>query len=170
MQILARGEILKDAVGKPNCMQWNITDGHAFMIVHVDGESVERYKLGGHYDFACVPIGNVLFFCVKYGREDWISAPYTPHLSRDWRYVEYESGKGMPLSVCLVRTDDGMIVDMDFMVLGNGFSNAVSCLSAELMRQTFDPRAYDQTIQAVYRQIPTDRELASLTEIRYSID
>lgn len=173
MQMFAKGQVLEEAIGMSNCMMWNISDGHAWMAVHVDGKSIDRYRLGGHYDFACVPIRDVLFFCARYGQHgyvNWMSAPFSPHLAEDRKYGLYEPGKGMPLSVLLVRTDDGMIVDMDFMVLGNDFSNTVSRLSSELLRQKFDPEAYNRTIQAVYQKIPTDEELAAQAKIRYSID
>lgn len=173
MKIFEEGNILEAAIGRPNGMLWDISGGYAQMVVHIDSESIDQFRLGGHYDFACVPIRDVMFFCVKYGQyghTNWMSAPYSPHLSDSHELVIYESGTGMPLFICLVRTDDGVIIDTDSMVLGNSFSNAVAGLSAELRHQEFDMGTYQRTIQAVYQQIPTDEELASLAEIRYSID
>ena len=170
MIILSKGTVLENYIGAASGITWNIDNDGATVIVRVERDMLQQYKLGGHYDFACVPIKDTLFFCVKWGDNDWISAPFSPHLSGSFKTSVYEKGKGMPLTVLLVCTDNGVIEDMDLMGLGTDFSNEISSISKALLSENFDINKYRNTIETVYQEFESDEELANISEIKYSID
>lgn len=170
MFMLSKGQKIEQFIGSQSGFMFDIIDGHGVLFVIVDEGDVERFKLGGHYDFWCTSFNETLFFAAKIKNNPWYSAPYSPHLSPQYALTEFESGKGMPLSVALVSTADGIVKDFDFLTLGNAFSNAIYTLCEEIAEKPFDPQRHSMTIQAVYQKFSTDEELVAQPGAAYSID
>ncbi|MCR4925552.1 MAG: hypothetical protein K5917_04605 [Clostridiales bacterium] len=170
MDILSKGQIFEEFIGQPSCMRWDIDKNGAKMIVQLSSDLIESFKLGGHYDFACVPINDILFFCARWNNSEWLSAPFSPHLSQSFSFQEFKKGEGMPLNVLLICTDTGELIDMDFMGLGTDFSNKVYELNKKLYSKPFNADSYFEDINRVYSEYANDEELVKLSDIKYSID
>ncbi|MCR4925424.1 MAG: hypothetical protein K5917_03955 [Clostridiales bacterium] len=169
MNTICVGQVFEEFIGQPSCIRWEMRE-HARLIAQLSSDIIVNFKLGGHYDFACTPIDNIMFFCARWGENDYLSAPFSPHLADYYKPCVYEEGEGMPLEILLICTDTGELVDMDFLVLGNDFSNQISRLSEKLLKESFDNEEYSRSIAEVYQKFATDNEIAELTDIKYSID
>lgn len=59
---------------------------------------------------------------------------------------------------------------MDFMVLGNSFSNTLNALNKDILDKGFNPVKHQMTIQSVYQKYLTDEELTKQPGAMYSIE
>lgn len=168
--LLVKGMILKQFVGSQSRILFDINEGCGILLFAVDEPYLSQYKLGGHYDFWCKCFDDTLFFAVKLGENPWVSTPYSPFMSKKYKPESYPKGTGMSLVVALISTADGIVKDVDFMVLGNEFSNTLSTLNQEILKKGFNPVRYQITVQAVYQKYPTDKELVNQPGTTYSID
>lgn len=168
--LLAKGMTLDQFVGSQSGILFDINEGHGTLLFVVDEPYLSQYKLGGHYDFWCKCFDETLFFAVKLRENPWASAPYSPFMSKKYEPEFYPKGTGMSLIVALISTADGIVKDMDFMVLGNKFSNTISVLNQQILSKGFNPVRYQATIQSIYQRYPTDEELVNQPGAIYSID
>lgn len=168
--MFVKGQKLEQFVGAQTGFMFDIVGWHGVLLIIVDEANLERFKLGGHYDFWCSSFNETLFFAAKVGGNCWYSAPYSPHLSQQYELSEFESGKGMPLIIALVSNKDGVIKDLDFLTLGNEFSNTVYDFCECILEKNFDFQRYNMTIQAVYQKFETDDILVTQPGVTYSID
>lgn len=169
--ILVKGEVLQEMIGKPSTALWNMDEKGRITFIYVFSEEyLSQIKLGGHYDFACKLINNVLFLCIKCGDFDWISAPYSPHLAKEYNYHEYEKGKGKPTTVLVVNNSNGVIEQMDMLGLGTDISNTIEKSAKKLCDFGFDSELYNYNINKTYEMYATDEKLAEEADETYSID
>ena len=168
--MLMKGSKIEQLEGSQTGIMFDINEAGGCLIFVVDETHLEQYKLGGHYDFWCTSLNETLFFAVKLGDNPWISAPYSPFMSKDYKPNSYPKGKGMNLTVILVSNADGIIKDIDFMVLGDSFSNTLNALNEEILDKGFNPVKHQMTIQSVYQKYASDEELMSQPGARYSIN
>lgn len=169
-QAFGIGTRIPQFVGEQSGIMLNLDayGGQLFFII--DEKHLAEYKLGGHYDFWCLKISDVIFFGVKLGKNPHAAAPFTPYLSPDYVGDYYESGTGMPLRIALISNADGIVKDFDFLVLGNNISNELIALCEEIRKKPFNRKKYQETIQMVYSLFPTDEHISLLAECTYSID
>lgn len=170
MNYLFKGQKLEQFIGSQNGVMFDIVGSSAVLFIIMDEKHLSQYKLGCHYEFWATSFNETLFCAVKVGNNAWASAPYTPYLSNDFSLEPFAKGKGLPLTVALVSNRDGIVKDVDFLVLGNNFSNNLYMLCQNILRKKFDFQRYQLTIQAVYQKFATDDELVMQPGIRYSID
>lgn len=170
MMIYMKGSVLKECIGKPNTTLWNMdTSGHATFIFALSEELLSSFQIGGAYDFACKREDDILFLCVKPEGCDWVSAPYSPHLSK-YTHKLYEDEEGKALSILIVNNEDGAIQEMDFLALGTDFSYFIEQNAQDISKNSFDLAEYQNSINQVYQKYATDEELANSSSIWYSID
>ncbi len=170
MNILCKGDILEAFIGGNPCLKFDIDNSGAVLYVSVFKDMLREFKIGGHYKFSFVRLNNIIFFCAKWGELSWMSAPFSPHLAQDFEDTEYEEGLGMPLTVILIDVEDGEIHKLDFLVLGNEFSNALNKTAVEILKTPFDINAHKQNIKKTYSEYATDKLLVDISEHKYSID
>ena len=170
MQRLEIGTRVPQFVGSHSGIMLDMDEYGGQLFFIIDEKHLGEYKLGGHYDFWCAKIKDVIFFGVKLGSNPHAAAPFSPHLSKLYTYTHYEKGKGMPLRIALISTADGIVKDFDFLVLGNAFSNQIQKYCKEIMRKPFNMRNYHLAIQAVYDVCLSDEDISYLAEVHYSID
>ena len=168
--VFVKGQKLEQFVGRQTGFMFDIVESCGVLFIIVDEENLERFKLGGHYDFWCSGYNETLFFAAKIRSNPWYSAPYTPHLSSAYMLTEFDRGKGMPLTVVLVSNADGIIEDIDFLTLGNTFSNSLYLLCEDILKKPFDMQRHQLTIQAVYQKFANDDLLTTQPGATYSID
>ena len=168
--MLFKGQKIGQFAGAQSGFMFDIQDSQGILFVIVNESDLERFKLGGHYDFWCTSYNETLFFAAKIQNNPWYSAPYTPHLSPSYALEEFEDGKGLPLLVALVSTADGVVKDLDFMTLGNKFSNTLVYLCEDILEKPFNQQRHQLTINAVYQQFATDDILVTQPGATYSID
>ena len=168
--ILTKGRKIEQFKGKQTGIMFDINENGGLLFFVVDEAHLKQYKLGGHYDFWCTSFNDTLFFAVKLGENFWISAPYSPFMSKGYTPQFYQKGMGMNLVVALISNMDGIIKDIDFMVLGNSFSNTLNLLNKDILAKGYNPVRHQMTIQAVYQKYETDDKLIQQPGARYSID
>ena len=165
------GDIIDQFAGSQTGIMFDIIDEMGMLFFVVDESQVQQYKLGGHYDFWCTSYNDtVAFFAVKLRDNPWHSAPYSPHLSPNDTFNTYPEGKGMALTVVLVSNKNGEVKGIDFMVLGNTFSNNIMMICNNIQENEFNPDLHQAVVQAVYQKFQTDDELVQEPGTRYSID
>lgn len=98
-----------------------------------------------------------------------VSAIHTA-LSQGYKPRHYPTGNGLPLTVALVSTKSGIIKGLDFIGLGNAFSNEITKFNEEILSKPFDQASYQKTIDDVYQKFSTDEELVKLPGVTCSID
>lgn len=157
--IYAKGMVLEKYIGYPETMQFELVKNQ--IIIVMSRENIERYPLGGTFEFRFEPVYNTIFLLMKYGNCSWMSAPYSPHLSADFEAVAFEEGEGLALSIMQICNEDGKICNMSFLALTTDFSNLLYC-TADIIYQTipFDYEEHKKVIAAVYNRFQTDEELA----------
>ena len=165
-----KGQTIEQFIGSQTGAMFDIVDSKGILFVIVDDTHIEQFKLGGHYEFWCTSYNETLFLAVKLGDNSWMSAPYTPHLSSNYSLAKFPKKTGMPLTVVLLSNVDGVIKDVDFMVLGNEFSNTLRVLCDDIMDKPFNFQRHQLTIQAVYNKFSTDDELVMQPGVTYSLD
>lgn len=168
--ILTKGTKIEQFKGKQTGIMFDINENGGLLFFVVDEAHLKQYKLGGHYDFWCTSFNDTLFFAVKLGENFWTSAPYSPFMSKGYTPQFYPKGMGMNLVVALISNMDGIIKDIDFMVLGNSFSNTLNLLNKDILAKGYNPVRHQMTIQAVYQKYETDDKLIQQPGARYSID
>lgn len=169
MEIFYEGQTLDGCIGAGTCINFDISEDGARLLIKSEPEYLETFRQGWS-SICCVPVNKTLFFCLRWDGE-WISAPYSPHLSEDgFAPAEYDCGSGMPLQEVLVNTESETVENIRLSVLGNTFSNAVSTQIKALLKQPFDPNFHRKAIDAVYGRYSSDEELAALASpaLRYS--
>ena len=164
------GKKFNQFIGSQSGFMFDIIDNCGILFVIVDEDNIEQFKLGGHYDFWCSSYNETLFFASKIANNPWYSAPYTPHLSSDYKLYEFDEGMGMPLTIVLISNSDGVIKELDFLTLGNHFSNTLYYLCEDILDKPFDSRRHTLTIQAVYQKFSSDELLVKEPGATYSID
>lgn len=83
----------------------------------------------GEFNFKTIIIDNVIFFLFKFGNEQWMDAPYTPHLSKHLSKLEnLEDGKGYSLSVILSDATTGEAQALRLLGLDTKTSKAIKHL------------------------------------------
>jgi len=157
-EIYAKGMIIDRYIGHPETMRFDLVDNQ--IIVVMSRENIERYPLGGSFEFRFEAVYNTIFLLMKYGNCPWLSAPYSPHLSVDFEAVAFDEGEGMALSIIQICNDDGKIYHMSLLGLTTDFSNLLYC-TADILYQAipFDLDEHRKLITAVYNKM-TDEELA----------
>lgn len=171
MQILQKGTILKQFIGADTGIMFDMTHDSATLIFSISPLQLQQFEFGGHYDFWCRQFDNVIFLAVKLRDNPWAAAPFSPYLMQEPELPDYlPAGKGLPLFIFLVNNENGMIVNCDFLTLGNQFSNTLIRMSHSILESPFDPRKHRMTIQRVYQAYVTDNDLAQSPGCQYSID
>lgn len=169
-QVFRKGTKIAQFVGSQTGIMLNLDEYGGTLFFIIDEKHLNQYKLGGHYDFWCVKISDVIFFGVKLGQNPHAAAPFTPYLSPKYTSIHFEEGKGMPLRIVLVSNADGVVKDFDFLVLGNRISNKLMDFCEEIRKKPFDRNGFQYTIQEIYRLCPSDEYITCLAECTYSID
>ena len=164
------GECVEQFIGSSQGIMWDVDSSGASLIFIIKEEYLSQYRLGGHYDFFFTRFNETMFICVKLGNNPWASAPYTPHCSPDFELVNYEKGMGMPVKVMLINATNGIIQQIDFLVLGHDFSANFMYNCEDILSSPFDSMGHQLTIQAVYQRHLTDEELTTTKGVFYSID
>lgn len=167
---LTKGQTITQFIGSQSGIMFDIIDSNGVLFIIVDDAYLEQYKLKGHYDFWCTSFNETLFFAIKLGEHAWASAPYSPHLSLHYSLKKFPEKTGMGLTVALISNNNGIVKDIDFMVLGNKFSNSLYLLCNDIVGKPFDYQRHQLTIQAVYQKYTTDDELVKQPGITYSLD
>lgn len=170
MQILQVGTILRQFKDMDTGIMFDMADENATLIFNMSPLQLQSFKLGGHYEFWCHQFNNVIFFAVKLRDNPWAAAPFSPYLMQAKLPDFLPAGKGLPLFIALVNNTSGIVVDSDFMSLGNEFSNMLIKMSQSILATPFDPRKHRLTVQNVYQTYITDNDLAQSPGYRYSID
>ena len=170
MLLLGKGIKLDQFVGSRTGIMFDLIDNGGVLFFIVDEEQLEQYKLGGHYDFWCTSFNETVFFAVKLRDNQWVSAPYSPFLSTGYNPTHYPKGEGMGLAIALVSTTDGIIKDLDLLVLGSTFSNAITKLNEDILSKGFNPVKHQMTVRAIYQRFPNDEELVRQPGVTYSIN
>lgn len=168
--MLMKGIKIEQFKGNQTGIMFDINENGGLLFFVVDEAHLEQYNLGGHYDFWCTSFNETLFFAVKLGDNLWASAPYSPFMSKGYKPEFYPEGMGMNLIVVLISNADGIVKDIDFMVLGNSFSNALNLLNRDILAKGYNPVRHQMTIRAVYQKYATDEELIQQPGVKYSID
>ena len=158
MEVFVKGMTIEKYIGYPQTMIFDLVANQ--IIIVMNRENIERYPLGGSFEFRFEPIYNTIFLLMKYGNCPWMSAPYSPHLSADYEAVAFDEGEGLALSIIQICNDNGKICNMSFLGLTTDFSNLLYC-TADILYQAipFDIDEHRKLIVAVYNKM-TDEELA----------
>ena len=169
--ILGKGQAIAEFIGKSPTMKFDIDEQGAVLKIILSEDMLDKIKLGGHYDFYMTRVNDTVFICFKTENSVWSSAPYTPHLSKNFEIIKYEEGEGMPLTIIEVCNKDGVIINMELLGLGNVFSNELMLQCSQILNHQWNPDYHNSTINAVYDRFPTDDELVENTDgICYSTD
>lgn len=111
----------------------------------------------GEFNFKTIIIDNIIFFLFKFGNEQWMDAPYTPHLSKHLSKLEQlEDGKGYSLSVILSDATTGEAQALRLLGLDTKTSKAIKHLIETQINEDFDINEYDKKLKRIYRTYTTD--------------
>lgn len=166
---ICKGTVIPKFVGFQNSMMWDVVQNVAYLFIIGDLSIQQSFKLDGHYDFGIKKIDSVIFITIKVGKNRWASAPYSPHFSSYYEPGVFYGKTGLPLFICKVSNETGAVIDIDFLVLGNSFSNYFMTLVNECLNEPFDPKKYQKDIERVYAQY-SDVQLSEISDSNYSID
>ena len=119
-------------------------------------EEIREFK-SGTFQMAVTEERKTLFLLTKFGQLGWADCPYSTQLSDRRKELPelQESHKGYSLDAFLVDPSTNLLVCRRLVRMTPDFSRKFRSLLLDDMEKPFDPVAYDQTVQEVYRSYPT---------------
>lgn len=112
-------------------------------------------------------VEDVLFFIFKFGKMEWMDAPYEPALyAEPQNYDEVDTGMGASLIVCCADTATGMVMGLRSLGLTNMMSNKLhtTCNELDKRHRPLDISKYHQTIKSIYQRYPTSAQMLPLVK------
>lgn len=161
--IFRKGMVLTEYVGHNEMMRFDLAEQQLEIVMSL--ENINRYPISGPFEFRFLPVVNTIFLLFRYGNSPWLSAPYSPHLSENFKACCYEEGKGFALTTLQISNEDGMIKNISLITPSTEFCNSLYC-AADIIYQTipFDLQEHRKVIGAIYSLFSTDDELAEQCE------
>lgn len=163
MDYFFKGLVLPEYIGYCETMRFDLSEQQLDIVM--SSENIGRYPICGPFEFRFLPVYNTIFLLFRYGNSPWFSAPYSPHLSENFKARCYEEGKGFALTILQISNEDGMIKNILLVTPSTDFCNSLYC-AADIIYQTipFDLQEHRKVIGAVYNAFSTDGELAEQCE------
>lgn len=159
----SEGMIIDEYIGYPETMRCELAD-HQVVII-MSKKHIESYPLCGDFEFRFERVYNTIFLLMRYGNSQWMSAPYSPNLSRDFKPLTFNEGEGLALSVFQICNEDGRIYNMSVLGLTTDFSNRLYSAAEDIYQNVpFDFTEHDAVIAKVYNMFKTDEELAEICD------
>ena len=119
-----------------------------------------------------ITMNNIIFLTFKFGDLPWMDAPYTPHLSKNLHFDDFndlkDDGKGLSLIVYLIDSDNGQIKVMRLLGMDNKFSRSLIKDISEISQKEFDQFTYHADLSQVYCKYSTN-DLTKLADCYFKI-
>lgn len=121
----------------------------------------------GVFNLKLLEMNNILFLLFKFGLEQWIDVPFSPHLSRNKDFIPHniENGMGYPLRVYLIDANTGILKVLKLIGLSTEISNEFREIYLKLRGNDFNAKEYDQMLNKIYSTYSTN-QLVQLTRYK----
>lgn len=162
----SEGMCVKELIGQHGLM-FDFCQAGAVLIYMMDDDERADYDLIKPYRVHCTRIKDTLFICSKLGDTYWASAPFSPHLTADYHYVEYKEGTGMAVTALLVRSADGIIQKVHIWSFGTEFSRYFMNQCEDILDEPFDSHRHQMTVYSTYQKYELDDEIAELPGVSF---
>lgn len=110
----------------------------------------------GVFQFELAYIHGIIFFLFKFGSEEWIDLPYTPHLSKNLHSIEPVGySGGYTLNIIFSNALTGEICSIGKVTLDYMLSRYLQELVETELEKKFDVALYDNTLNQIYSKYTT---------------
>lgn len=166
------GEIYKQFKGQEG-VQFGIDDGGASLIVRFaspEPDEVEQFKEGHPFEIKLTTIHDVMMISVKIGDLNWMSAPYSPHLSKgNTKFEMPAEGQGLALTIYFVDATTGELKSMRLVGLSTNFTRELFKEAISQKMSPFDIDKYQENVKKVYLR-HSITAIAKMSNIRCKIN
>ena len=143
------------ALGHAEGCYFDMADDAAAIMVFMErpSENEKEQMSENHYvKYAMLPYENVIMMLFKFGRLEWMDAPYTPHLSKNLTKLQTISdGLGYATHILLFDTQTGKLVGQRLLGMPTDFSNRLADEVMRIRKNPFDINKFNNDIQKAYR-------------------
>lgn len=155
------GEVLENAVGKPEGVIIDVDDSGMQIIVNFYDpapDEIAQFGQGISFEIKYVVLQkDVLMFTLKIGNLSWMDAPYNPHLSQNLTHdlPNFADGKGLGAILILTDAATGKVVSLRMLGLSEKFSNSLAKEVKNLKNKAFTRQEYDLHLAQIYTKYQT---------------
>ena len=129
----------------------DLTDDGINIILYFHGPHQEEIKsvMEGNINIGFIKLDSVIFFSLKIGSIPYQTLPYSIHLSGNLSSIEYPNeGEGLPATIFLVDSNNGILKAIRFVGLGNSFSNEFLNAAEKQSHEAFDSVTYNNDVKS----------------------
>lgn len=153
------GKLFKPGVTRyPDGTRFDFLQTGAMLNIFMDfptSNEVEEIR-SGKFELGFYEEEDIIFFLFRFGRSQFMDAPYTVHKSEPFTFNEIQSGTGFSLTVTLVDGTNGIIKAIRYVGLSTDFSNRLKKAVERLEKQPFSASQYTEKLQQVYKNYSTE--------------
>lgn len=166
------GQVYQQFAGQEG-ITFNIIDEGANLIVRFsdpETEEVAQFKEGQPFEIKLTTIYGVMMISVKIGNLNWMTAPYSPHLSKgNTKFQLPADGQGLALTICLVDAATGELKSMRLVGLSTDFTRELFKETMTQKMSPFDIDEYDYNIKKAYLRHST-KAIVKMSNVRCKIN
>lgn len=108
-------------------------------------------------------VQDIIFMLFRFGKGEFMDAPYTVHLSVPFEFEELVENSGYGLLITLVDASNGILKGMRLVGFSNEFSKAFRQVVERQKACKFNTRNYDATLNMIFDQYST-ADLVNMAE------
>ncbi len=153
------GQVVKNFISHPECVQFDIDDSGAIMLVFFDRPTqneIDQFKADKNFEIRFIELSDVIMITAKIGNLNWIDAPYNAHLSKNLsKFTLPNEEEGLALTLILVDAHSGEIKSIRLMGLSTNFTRKLFGSAMEQKINEFDKNKYDEKIRSIYAKYNT---------------
>lgn len=151
------GDKIDSFIGRPDGCVFDLDDSGAVMFVFFANPTEhEIAQFSGNFELRFTKLQNIIMFCNKIGKLNWMDSPYTPHLSPNLHQLPIpKDNEGIGLLLSLVDTTTGCIKTLRQLGLSTGFSRELLSAVANCSEQSFNRSEYVRTLNSIYARYDT---------------
>lgn len=165
------GKRYPDVIGHDEGIIFDITDSGALLPVYFNNprnDEVSEMKSDKPIQIGYLAKNNVIIMLMKFGRLDWMDAPYNPHLSIGLTHLpDLAEGMGLSVNLLLFDTSSGELKTQRLFAMNDKLTNNLVKEIEKLMAKPFNQHGYEMDIQSAYRF--TSNQLAKQARMVYRI-
>lgn len=110
----------------------------------------------GKFELGFTEKDEIIFMLFKFGGMNYVDAPYSVHLSKEFTFDELQEGMGFGLNVNLIDASTGILKVIRYVGLSTDFSRRFMKAVERQRKIDFDKTKYFAAIQQIYGNYSTD--------------
>lgn len=153
------GQIVESFKYHQECVQFDLADDGAIMLVFFKSPTqseIEQFKSGKNFEIRFTEIYDVIMITAKIGNLNWMDAPYSPHLSKNFTKFELPNEwQGLGLTLILIDAITGEIKHIRLLGLSEKFTKKLFGVVIKQKVNEFSIVKYNNALNRIYTAYST---------------